>query len=210
MGILLVWRHTESQIDNTYAQRDDDLITPPKKNCLFLKCCLGLINSSLGLNSCQLKTWPHKHQDAPEARSNRYKNEPQTNQLVRENPEKPTKLWEKNLSFILGLPKKLVTVLHDSSKETGKRSCWVIMIMSNQLLNDNCIVCECRVAPLLRLPLKRTTYPLMPFESSWPPNFSFPPTPLAVTSDVTASGPIQKNSILTSPQQFTPSSDNQH
>ena len=186
MGILLVWRHTKSQIDNIYAQRDDDLITPPKKNCLFLKCCLGLINSSLGLNSCQLKTWPHKHQDAPEARSNRYKNEPQTNQLVRENPEKPTKLWEKNLSFILGLPKKLVTVLHDSSKETGKRSCWVIMIMSNQLLNDNCIVCECRVAPLLRLPRKRTTYPLMPFESSWPPNFSFPPTPLAVTWDVTS------------------------
>jgi len=55
---------------------------------------------------------------------------------------------------------------HDSSKERGKGSCWMSMIVSNQYLHDKFILCECRLAPLLPLPLNRT------------PMYAYPPTPL--------------------------------
>ena len=41
---------------------------------------------------------------------------------------------------------------YDLSKERGKGRCWIITIMSNQLLHDQFMLCECRYFPSSRSP----------------------------------------------------------
>jgi len=75
-------------------------------------------------------------------RKNRYKKE--TTKLVKKNVKKPNQFVKKCHFWT---PEKLKC---DSSKDREKGSCWSITIMSNQLLHDKFILCECRLPPSSR------------------------------------------------------------
>jgi len=55
---------------------------------------------------------------------------------------------------VLGIPNIIFQQRLYSQRRQG--SCWIITIMSNQLLHDQIILCECHLPPLLPLPLNRT------------------------------------------------------